>query len=104
MALGDQLEDALAIALDGVAADLPGLALQGLDEGAVVEGVGQLVTAAGGGRIHPKLEVELEPLAPLALEGQHAHVGPEPQPPHHDPLAGRHRGRARWLKRRAPLA
>jgi hypothetical protein len=83
--------------------------LQRRDQLAVIERVGQVITAAGDAQINRQRQIKLEPLSQLSFVSEHPHVRPQPQPAHQDLIAGApssrgHNGRARWLKRRLPLA
>lgn len=85
------IEEALAVVLEGEASQLNGLLLQGLDRPAVIKAEGKIIAPTRGSEIKRQLEIELEPLSALPLEGQDPHMGPEPQLPHQDAVAGNHR-------------
>jgi len=72
-----QIQHPFAVVLERLAADAAGLLLQGRDQLAVVEGVGQGITAGGGGQIHAEGQINLEPLAQFALVFKHPNVGPQ---------------------------
>jgi hypothetical protein len=83
----NQVEDALAVELNGLTAQLPGLALQGCNQLAVIEGVGQGITGGDGAAVNAKAEIEFKPLTLKLLKGEHPHVAPELQPPHMEAIA-----------------
>ena len=71
-----QIQHLLAVVLQGLAADRACLGLQANDQAAVVERVGQPIAAAGHRQIVGQLQIQLKPLAQVALVLQHAHMGP----------------------------
>jgi len=72
-----QIQHPFAVVLERLAADAAGLLLQGRDQLAVVEGVGQGITAGGGGQIHGEGQINLEPLAQFTFVFEYPHVGPQ---------------------------
>lgn len=119
----EQIENLLAVMLQGATTQVGGLTLQGDDRLAVVEAQGQIIAAARWPEVEGQLQVELKPLALLPLDGQDAHMGPEPQLPDQDPIrwqqgfdpaaggpdravpcSSGHRGKARWRNVRWPEA
>jgi hypothetical protein len=62
-------------------AQLPGLALQGCNQLAVIQGVSQGITAGDGAAVNAEAEIEFKPLTLKLLKGEHPHVAPELQPP-----------------------
>lgn len=118
----EPIENPLAVVLQGETTQLRSLTLQGHDRLAVIEGEGEIIAAASGSEVKGQLEIKLEPLPPLPLEGQHPDMGPQPQLAHNDAIVrkaivrdngairgrrgscGCHNGRERWRKLRRPVA
>lgn len=103
----EQVENPFAVVLEGLTAQISGLALQGGDRPAVIEAQAKIIAASCRRQIQDQLQIKLKPLAQVPLEGQHPNVGPEPQLPHNDPVgrhSAGHSGRARWRKLRWPEA
>ena len=78
----NQVENALAVELNGLTAQLPGLALQGCNQLAVIEGVDQGITAGDGAAVNAEAQIEGKPLTLELLKGEHPDVAPKLQPPH----------------------
>jgi hypothetical protein len=83
----NQVKNALAVELNGLTAQLPGLALQGCNQLAVIQCVGQSIAAGYGAAIQAKAEIEFKPLTLKLLKGEHPHVAPKLEPPHMEAIA-----------------